>query len=89
MEQFCYRVEGVVQGVGFRQFTQRKAQGLGLRGYVKNLPDGAVECLAEGSKEQLEKLRKALKQGPAFSRVDAVKKEKVKAGPLRGFSIEY
>ena len=89
VEQFCYRIEGVVQGVGFRQYTRQKAQSLGLKGYVKNLPDGAVECVAEGSMEQLEKLLQALQRGPAFSRVDSIRKEKVKAGTLRGFDINY
>ena len=89
MEQFLYRIEGVVQGVGFRQFTREKAEKLGLRGYVKNLPDGAVECLAEGSKEQLEKLLQALRRGPPSSRVDSIQQERVKAIPLRGFAINY
>ena len=89
MEQFRYHIEGVVQGVGFRQFTSQKAQSLGVKGYVKNLPDGSVECIAEGTKEQLEKLVQSLRRGPAFSRVDSISAEKVKPGALRGFAINY
>ncbi|MDD5492398.1 MAG: acylphosphatase [bacterium] len=46
-------VKGMVQGVGFRYFTRRLADSLGLSGYVKNLPDGNVEIEAEGDKQSL------------------------------------
>ena len=47
---------GTVQGVGFRFTTQRFASNLRLTGWVKNLPDGRVELVCEGSREQLENL---------------------------------
>lgn len=46
--------EGRVQGVGFRYTTQRISQGLSVSGYVKNLSDGRVRLVAEGTAEQLE-----------------------------------
>lgn len=47
---------GRVQGVGFRFTVQRYAQDLGLLGWVKNLPDGRVEILAEGDREKITQL---------------------------------
>ncbi|HII17653.1 TPA: acylphosphatase [Candidatus Woesearchaeota archaeon] len=57
-------ISGTVQGVFFRSFTQKTAQRLGLTGYARNLPDGTVEVVAEGEKEQLEKLIAFCRKGP-------------------------
>lgn len=65
-------VSGRVQGVFFRDFTCNEASYLGLTGWVKNLLDGRVEVLAEGEKEDLEKLLTKLKQGPPGARVKNV-----------------
>lgn len=54
-------VKGNVQGIGFRAMTRYYAQGLGLMGTVRNLPNGTVEIYAQGSKEHLEKLIEQLK----------------------------
>ncbi len=53
---------GYVQGVGFRYSAQRMAADLGLRGWVKNLPDGRVEILAEGDKANIEKFCEVLEE---------------------------
>ena len=53
---------GRVQGVGFRFTVQRTAADLGLRGWVKNLPDGRVEILAQGDREKIIRLCQALEQ---------------------------
>ena len=63
---------GRVQGVFFRAFVNRRARELGLAGYVRNLPDGAVEVRAEGERPLLEKLLGHLKTGPPAGRVDKV-----------------
>lgn len=76
-------ISGKVQGVGFRNFTQRNAKELGIKGYAKNLANGKVEVVAEGEKLQLNALVKALKQGPRASRVDDLKIEE------RDFKDEY
>ena len=47
---------GTVQGVGFRYSVHRYAAGLGIKGWVKNLPNGSVEILAEGSKNAVQQL---------------------------------
>jgi len=57
-------VIGLVQGVGFRYFTFKRARELGIKGFVKNLPDGTVEVEAEGDRGQLEALIEVLKVGP-------------------------
>lgn len=63
------RIEGMVQGVGFRFFTQDKAQEYGITGYVKNMYNGSVEAYAEGEKNILEIFVNDLKIGPRMSRV--------------------
>jgi acylphosphatase len=65
-------VSGRVQGVFFRDNTQRWASALGLTGWVRNLPDGRVEVLVEGGKDSVEGLISRLKQGPPMSRVEKV-----------------
>jgi len=89
METRRYLVRGRVQGVGFRWFVEAEARTLGLAGWVRNNPDGCVEVLAVGSREQLAALRSRLQQGPRASRVDAV--DESEAGPqpgLKNFRIE-
>jgi acylphosphatase len=64
------QVSGRVQGVGFRYFTEREASRLGLTGWVRNLPDGSVEIVAEGPRESLEALIGIVRVGPRGGRVD-------------------
>ena len=66
------RVSGRVQGVGFRHFTRTQAQGLGLRGWVRNERDGTVRLVAEGDRQNLEQLLHALEHGPGLARVENV-----------------
>jgi acylphosphatase len=65
-------VTGDVQGVGFRYFLIRRAQALGLEGWVTNRDDGAVEFVAEGRRADLEQLERAAKEGPRMARVATV-----------------
>lgn len=67
-----FLIYGQVQGVGYRRFAQRVGQGLGLKGWVRNLFDGRVEVLAEGKVENLDALQKLLNQGPSHALVDRV-----------------
>jgi acylphosphatase len=64
-----YLIGGRVQGVGFRFFAQRIAVRLGLRGWVRNLPDGGVELEAQGDLDSLTALESALRQGPRGAQV--------------------
>jgi acylphosphatase len=82
-----YFIRGRVQGVGFRYFVQREAVRLGLRGWVRNLDDGRVEVLAEGSTAQLAELEGLLYSGPRWAEVRGVDSEEAPAGAPPGFSI--
>ncbi len=82
-------VRGRVQGVGFRWFVQREAEALGLSGWVRNNPDGAVEVLASGSQQQLASLATKLKDGSRAARVDGVEESAAEAPPnLKSFRID-
>ena len=65
-------VSGRVQGVGFRWFTSERASVEGITGWVRNLPGGEVEVVAEGDAEAMERFERALRQGPGRARVDDV-----------------
>ncbi|MBI2155550.1 MAG: acylphosphatase [Candidatus Rokubacteria bacterium] len=65
-------VEGRVQGVGFRDYVQRRAAALGLAGFVMNLKDGRVRARAEGPRALIEELVRELEKGPPLSRVAQV-----------------
>lgn len=65
-------VSGQVQGVFFRDHTQRWASSLELTGWVKNLRDGRVEALVEGDKESIRDLINKLNQGPPLARVEKI-----------------
>lgn len=65
-------VKGLVQGVGFRYFAQRIAAKHQVRGYVRNLQNGSVETLAQGSEISVEAFMRDLIAGPRHSRVDDI-----------------
>lgn len=88
LEQLHALVTGHVQGVGFRWFTVHAAREAGVYGWVRNLPDGDVEVLAQGPREALQRLLASLRQGPRGSRVRQVVEEwQPVAEPLQGFLI--
>jgi acylphosphatase len=78
-ERLSARITGRVQGVGFRNFTQRRARNLGLTGWVRNEPDGSVRLEAEGDAEALDDLEAAVHEGPRLARVDTVDAERTEA----------
>jgi acylphosphatase len=81
-------VRGFVQGVGFRYFVLRRARETGLRGWVRNRADGAVECLAEGPRPALERLLEELRTGPGPAEVTGVEAEWAPAaGDLPPFDV--
>ncbi|PJD97601.1 MAG: acyl-phosphate glycerol 3-phosphate acyltransferase [Parachlamydia sp.] len=67
--------KGRVQGVGFRYIVKTLAQQLGLKGTVKNLPDGSVEIFAQGKQEDLELFLLKLKEEPGLGRIESVQAE--------------
>lgn len=72
MQELHAIISGRVQLVMMRDFVQRKARWLGLTGWVKNLPNGTVEVVAQGERDKLERLLKKLHRGSMLSRVDSV-----------------
>lgn len=83
-------VNGRVQGVNFRYFTQLTAQRLGIQGYVRNLCDGGVEIVAEGEEATLDRFVTVLWKGPPAAKVEAVKVEaRPFCGEYASFSIAY
>jgi len=84
------RVEGRVQGIGFRYTCMHEGERLGLSGWVRNTASGDVEVWAEGTVEKLEALLKWLHRGPPRARIDAVHHETcAPTGQYRGFRVEY
>jgi acylphosphatase len=68
-----FQVMGKVQGVYFRHSARLEAKRLGVRGLARNLPDGSVEVLAQGSQSSVDALRQWLNRGPARARVETVR----------------
>jgi len=68
-------ISGLVQGVFFRSNTRRVASELGLKGWVRNLPDGRVEVVAEGRKPALDRLIEFCRKGPEGARVENIQIE--------------
>ena len=67
------RIEGRVQGVGFRAFVEREAVARGLSGWVRNRRDGGVEAVLSGARHQIDTMIERCREGPRGSRVDMVK----------------
>ncbi len=81
-------VHGQVQGVGFRYYVLRRANRLGLVGWVANEADGTVRCVAEGPAAGLDELLGILRHGPSGARVDRVDASRgPAAGGLDGFMV--
>jgi len=72
MNTVRFVVEGRVQGVGFRRYVLHQAHQLDLKGFVANMEDGSVECVAQGSSDSLTEMEMRLRQGPRFSNVTNV-----------------
>ncbi len=86
-----YVVNGMVQGVGYRFFTERAAARHGIAGWVKNRSDGCVEVYAVGTPAQLGAFRAELERGPRMASVSAVHEEEseIDASHAAGFSIAH
>ena len=84
-----YRVRGHVQGVGFRYFVEQSAQGLGVRGWVRNVDDGSVEVYAVGTLAQLSELAGLLWKGPRWAEVRAVDESEAPLEQHQGFFIKH
>lgn len=66
------RVDGRVQGVGYRAFVEMNAVDLGLTGWVRNRRDGSVEAVLQGAPETIDEMLALCRKGPPAARVDGV-----------------
>ena len=83
-----YLITGLVQGVGFRFFTEDAARREGINGFVRNIRDGQVEVVAEGDAEAVARFERAIWQGPPVARVEDMEIEPLApTGLQRGFKI--
>lgn len=83
-------VQGRVQGVGFRYHTCQQALALSLTGYVKNLPDGSVEIVADGGTEPLQQLVDWAKQGPPTAQVERTEQQELMAvNSFDTFTVDF
>jgi acylphosphatase len=73
-----FLIRGRVQGVGYRWFTQRAAERLGIRGYVRNLPSGEVEVRAQADESLLFDFKQELSRGPYGARVNEIVEQDLK-----------
>ncbi|CAI9637843.1 acylphosphatase family protein [Alternaria burnsii] len=67
-----YKVEGQVQGVNFRSFTQKQAKSIGVTGFVTNASDGSVQGEAQGSDDKINEFIQHLNKGPSAASVSKV-----------------
>jgi acylphosphatase len=91
MESIRFIVYGKVQGVFYRKFVAQKLRQMGIRGYVRNLPDGTVEVVVRATEEELDGIRKALEEGSPLSEVERIEMEYLDDDDLLydGFEIRY
>jgi acylphosphatase len=82
-----FLISGHVQGVGFRFFAEEQARVHHVAGYIRNLPDGRVEALAEGDEASVLQFERALHRGPRGARVESVAAETVLPESRNGFTI--
>lgn len=87
MKHCTYHIYGRVQGVFFRQSSQKEAQKLGLVGYAHNEPDGSVLIEAEGSAEALAAFESWCRKGPANARVDRVEVQEEAVQGYQSFEV--
>jgi acylphosphatase len=83
-------VSGRVQGVCFRASTREAALRYGVKGWVRNLPDGSVEAMVSGEADRVERMIAWLHQGPPSSRVSRVTLEEIEPDEqFAAFEIRY
>ncbi len=83
------RVSGMVQGVFYRAFTRDKALGLGINGWVRNIPGGGVEAVLEGERQKIGELLAMMKKGPASSMVSGIELSEIRCKGYEDFKVIY
>lgn len=88
-KHYQIRVQGRVQGVGFRYSASRKARSLHLKGWVENRPDGSVGTAVEGEEENCQQYIRWCREGPGYSWVEKIDVEEKEPVGFRDFSVRY
>jgi acylphosphatase len=87
---YKFLISGMVQGVWYRKFVSQKAKKRGFKGYVKNLPDGRVEAVANIENEKrLKEILEILKEGSPYCVVENIEYEKIPEINFTDFEIRY
>ncbi len=81
------RIRGLVHGVSFRSNMAQMASNLGVRGWVRNLPDGSVEAFLEGDERNVRRVLEWARTGPPRARVDRLEVEATSPRNHRDFRI--
>lgn len=89
MKHYNIRVTGKVQGVFFRDSTRNKANDLGVKGFVRNEPDGSVYIEAEAGEETLKEFTEWCKQGPSSAVVDDIEIKEAEPAGFTSFEIRF
>ena len=83
-------ISGYVQGVGFRYFINKKAFQLGIKGWVKNTPNGSVEVMAEGNEIDIQTFIEYCKKGPNLASIKDVKiNYEELSNEFKNFEVRY
>jgi len=86
---YYFRVTGRVQGVSYRYFASKMAAELGIKGWIRNLPDGSVEGVAEGEEDVLKRFLSWCKEGPPLANVEEIEIKPVSIEGYKEFSIRF
>ena len=88
--EYHVEVSGRVQGVGFRYFTLRVAEYLGINGWVRNTIDGKVEIVAQGNESEVKEFLMKVKKGPSTAEVTAIKIDEINLNKkYNSFDIKF
>ena len=80
-------ISGTVQGVLFRKFIEENANRIGVRGFVRNLDDGRVEVVIEGTDDKVMQMLEICKTGTAHSKIREVRFQEIPNQSFVGFKI--
>ena len=90
MKTYKIVISGEVQGINFRFFTKKKADELGIKGYIKNLENGNVEAIFQGDEDSIKKIINWCKKGPSSAKVDSIEINQIKLEKeYKEFKIEF
>ncbi|KAL6707873.1 hypothetical protein ACN47E_003773 [Coniothyrium glycines] len=76
-KRISFKVDGEVQGVNFRSFTQKQARSIGITGFVSNVSDGTVQGEAQGSADAIQEFLQCLAKGPSAASVSSLEQSEM------------